>query len=121
MQSKQWLFTEPEKGVFNYTEGEIVASLAAETNKTLRCHALVWHNQLSPWVESANWTADALRAAITAHVTQVATHWKGRCYAWDVVNEALDEDGTYRQSLFFRVLGDEYIRLAFQAAAKADP
>ncbi|KAK0727162.1 glycoside hydrolase superfamily [Lasiosphaeria miniovina] len=117
----KWLFTEPEAGVFNYTEGEVVAGLAAATGKTLRCHALVWHNQLAPWVENTTWTPDTLRAAITRHVANVASHWKGRCHAWDVVNEALDEDGTYRKSLFYNVLGEEYIKLAFQAAAKADP
>ncbi|KAK0720821.1 glycoside hydrolase superfamily [Lasiosphaeris hirsuta] len=118
---QKWLFTEPEPGVFNFTEGEVVAGLAAATGKILRCHALVWHSQLAPWVETTEWTPDALRAAIKRHVAGVAGHWKGRCYAWDVVNEALDEDGTYRKSVFYNVLGDEYIKLAFQAAAEADP
>ncbi|KAK3327766.1 glycoside hydrolase superfamily [Cercophora scortea] len=117
----KWLFTEPAPGVFNFTEGEVVADLARDTGKLLRCHALVWHNQLAPWVESTTWTPDTLRAAIVRHVSAVAGHWKGRCYAWDVVNEALDEDGTYRKSLFYTVLGEEYIKLAFQAAAEADP
>jgi|SRR3569833_278989 len=117
----QWMFTEPQPGVFNFTEGEIVASIANKTGKLLRCHALVWHNQLAPWVENTTWTPDTLRDAITRHVSNVAGHWKGRCYAWDVVNEALDEDGTYRKSLFYQVLGEEYIKIAFRAAAVADP
>jgi len=117
----QWLFTEPEPGVFNYTEGEIVSSIAKATNKTLRCHALVWHNQLAPWVANTTWTPETLKAAITRHVSNVAGHWKGQCYAWDVVNEALEEDGTYRQSLFYKTLGTEYIVHAFREAAKADP
>lgn len=117
----QWLFVEPEQGVFNYTEGEIVSSLAEEQDKLLRCHALVWHSQLAPWVETTNWTAPALRDAMVNHVTHVAKHWKGRCLAWDVVNEALNEDGTYRESVFYQVLGEEYISLAFAAAAEADP
>jgi len=115
------MFTEPQKGVFDYTEGEVVAKLAAETGKSLRCHALVWHSQLSPWFTATNWTADALREALISHVTNVATHWKGRCYAWDVVNEALDEDGSYRKSVFYNVLGPEFIKIAFKAAAAADP
>ena len=115
------MFTEPQKGVFNYTEGEVVATLAAENNKTLRCHALVWHSQLSPWVSTTNWTADAMRDAIVSHVNNVAGHWKGRCYAWDVVNEALDEDGSWRKSVFYNTLGPEFIKIAFKAAAKADP
>ncbi|KAK3357940.1 glycoside hydrolase superfamily [Lasiosphaeria hispida] len=118
---QKWLFTEPTQGDFNFTEGEIVASKAQKSGMYLRCHALAWHSQLAPWVETAEWTPATLRAALTNHVTKVAEHWKGRCYAWDVVNEALDEDGTYRESVFYQVLGDEYIKIAFRAAAKADP
>lgn len=53
---QKWLFTEPSPGVFNLTEGDIVTSLAAKTGKLLRCHALVWHSQLAPWVEAKNET-----------------------------------------------------------------
>ncbi|KAK5654893.1 hypothetical protein OQA88_6931 [Cercophora sp. LCS_1] len=118
---QKWMFVEPEPGVFNFTEGEVVAKIAKDTGKMLRCHALVWHSQLAPWVESTTWTPDELRAVIKRHVLTVAGHWKGRCAHWDVVNEALDEDGTYRKSVFYNVLGEEYIKLAFQYAAEADP
>jgi endo-1,4-beta-xylanase len=98
-----------------------VTSLARENGMYLRCHALVWHSQLAPWVESTEWTPDALRKVIVDHITNVAGHWKGQCYAWDVLNEALNEDGTYRESVFYKVLGEEYITLAFETAAKVDP
>ncbi|KAM7188571.1 endo-1,4-beta-xylanase D [Rhypophila sp. PSN 637] len=118
---QKWLFVEPAPGIFNFTEGEIVASKAKKHGKHLRCHALVWHSQLAPWVETTEWTKETLRAAIVRHITKVAGHWKGRCYAWDVVNEALNEDGTWRESVFYKVLGEEYITLAFKTAAKVDP
>ncbi|AEO63459.1 c43a5859-af78-48c3-99ed-df7672ee5c76 [Thermothielavioides terrestris] len=118
---QKWLFTQPSPTVFNFTEGDVVADLAAATGKLLRCHALVWHSQLAPWVEATNWTAAALREAVERHVRTVVGYYRGRCRSWDVVNEALDEDGSYRASVFYRVLGDEYIRLAFRAAAEADP
>ncbi|CAI4220044.1 unnamed protein product [Parascedosporium putredinis] len=97
---QKWLFTEPERGVFNFTEGDIPAR---------------------PWVEEGEWTADELREIITTHITEVAGHYKGKCYAWDVVNEALNEDGTWRESVFYNVLGEEYIKLAFQVASEVDP
>lgn len=118
---QKWMFVEPEPGVFNFTEGDYVANLAKKTGKMLRCHALVWHSQLAPWVEQTKWTPDELKAVIKRHIFGVAGHWKGQCAHWDVVNEALDEDGTYRKSVFYNVLGEEYIKLAFQWAAEADP
>ncbi|GAB1315052.1 Glycosyl hydrolase family 10 [Madurella fahalii] len=121
---QKWLFTEPQPGVFNFTEGDYVADLANRTGKLLRCHALVWHSQLAPWVEEereTEWTKEELAEVVERHVREVAGYYKGQCYAWDVVNEALDEDGSYRESVFYRVLGEEYIKLAFRVAAEADP
>nr|AHE13927.1 endo-1,4-beta-xylanase B [Achaetomium sp. Xz-8] len=118
---QKWLFSEPTRGGYNFTEGEIVTSLAKKHGYYLRCHALVWHSQLAPWVETTEWTADELRQVIVDHITHVMGHWKGQCYAWDVVNEALNEDGTYRESVFYKVLGEEYIKLAFKTASEVDP
>jgi endo-1,4-beta-xylanase len=55
------------------------------------------------------------------HIAHEAGHWKDQCYAWDVVNEALNDDGTFGNDSFFNIIGQEYIRIAFRAAAKADP
>jgi endo-1,4-beta-xylanase len=117
----QWQFVEPQQGVFNFTEGEIITSLAHRTRQILRCHNLVWHSQLAPWVEAAAWSRANLTAMLREHVFREATHWRGQCYAWDVVNEGLNEDGTYRDSVFYRVLGEDYFKIAFETAALADP
>ncbi|KAL2074011.1 hypothetical protein VTL71DRAFT_7789 [Oculimacula yallundae] len=118
---QKWFATEPQENIFNWTMGEVVTDLAKKDKRILRCHTLVWHSQLAPWVESKSWTKATLTAAMVNHITKVAKHWKGQCYAWDVVNEALNEDGTYRNSTFLHHIGPEYIKIAFRAAAKADP
>jgi endo-1,4-beta-xylanase len=117
----KWLFTEPERGVFNFTEGDITTNLAEKTGKLLRCHTLVWHSQLAPWVEETEWTPEELTSIIEEHIINVAGHYKGKCHHWDVVNEALEDDGTYRKSVFYNVLGESYIPLAFRLAAEVDP
>ena len=58
------MFIEPEQGVFNFTEGDIVADLAKKNGQLLRCHTLVWHSQLAPWVENRTWTAEELSAVV---------------------------------------------------------
>ncbi|KAK7752563.1 hypothetical protein SLS62_005531 [Diatrype stigma] len=118
---QKWLFVEPEQDISNFTEGDIVASIAVETGKLLRCHTLVWYIQLAPWVENTTWTPETLRPVIVEHITQVMEHYRGQCYAWDVVNEALNEDGPYRESVFYQVLGEDYIKLAFRTAAEVEP
>ncbi|KAH9203778.1 glycoside hydrolase superfamily [Leptodontidium sp. 2 PMI_412] len=118
---QKWFATEPEENKFNFTMGEVVTNLAKKDKRYLRCHTLVWHSQLAPWVESKTWTKATLTAAMVNHITKVANHWKGQCYAWDVLNEALNDDGTYRNTTFLHHIGPEYIKIAFRAAAKADP
>lgn len=94
----------------------------AQTNgQILRCHTLIWHSQLPSWVTSTTWTNATLAAAMEAHIASEVGHYKGLCYAWDVVNEALADDGTYRADVFYNTLGTAYIPLAFSAAAAADP
>lgn len=73
-------------------------------------------------VTTTQWTRDTLTAAIQTHISNVVGHYKGSCYSWDVVNEALnDGNGTFRNSVFFTTLGTDFIPLSFKAAAAADP
>ena len=62
-----------------------------------------------------------MTSMLESHISNVVGHFKGKCYAWDVVNEALEEDGSYRKNVFFNVLGESYFPLAFKLAAAADP
>ncbi|CAH0051078.1 unnamed protein product [Clonostachys solani] len=118
---QKWQFTEPTQGQFSYTSGDAIASLAKENNQLLRCHTLVWHSQLPSWVSGGSWTEAELTSIIETHISNVVGHYKGACYSWDVVNEALNEDGTLRDSIFSQVLGSSFIGIAFYAAGQADP
>lgn len=117
---QKWQYTEKSQGVFSYTSGDEIADLAKRNGMILRCHTLVWHSQLPGWVSSGTWTKEQLTTVIETHVSNVAGHYKGRCYSWDVVNEALKDDGTYRDSVFHKVLGTDFIPIAFKAAKAAD-
>ncbi|EED16894.1 endo-1,4-beta-xylanase, putative [Talaromyces stipitatus ATCC 10500] len=119
--SMKWQPTEPSQGSYTFSQGDQIASLAKTNNDYLRCHNLVWYNQLPSYITSGSWTNETLIAALKEHINGVVTHWKGQCYAWDVVNEALNEDGTYRQNVFYQHIGEAYIPIAFAAAAAADP
>lgn len=118
---QKWQFTQPEPGAFSYANGDEIVELGEANGQLVRCHTLVWHSQLPNWVSSGSFTEEELVGVINTHVENVAGHYKGRCYAWDVVNEAFEEDGSFRDSVFFRVLGDSFVKTAFDAAAAADP
>ena len=83
-------------------------------------HTLIWHSQLSPFVKNIQ-SSDSLLLFMTNHINNVAGRYAGKVNSWDVVNEALNEDGTLRNSIFLEKLGPDYIRKAFELAAKAAP
>ncbi|KAG6367031.1 hypothetical protein INS49_001213 [Diaporthe citri] len=119
--TQKWQYTEPTQNTYSYTQGDVVTNFAATNGQMLRCHTLIWHSQLPSWVSSGTWTNSTLAAAIQAHIASEVGHYKGKCYAWDVVNEALNDDGTYRTSVFYNTMGTSYLPVAFAAAAAADP
>lgn len=119
---QKWQYTEPTRGQFDYTSGDEIVDFATTNGQNIfRCHTLVWHSQLPDWVSSGSWTAAELTEIIQTHIANVAGHYAGQCYSWDVVNEALDEDGTMRKSVFSEVMGTDFLGVAFKAAAEADP
>jgi len=116
----KWDTVEPSQGNFQYSKGDSIVSFAKSHNQIMRCHTTVWYNQLPNWVSSIN-NNGTLINALKNHVTQEVNHWKGQCYAWDVVNEAFEDSGPFRNSVFYRLIGTEFIPIAFMAAAAADP
>jgi endo-1,4-beta-xylanase len=110
----------PEPNRYNFELADKFVAFGQKNNMELIGHALVWHSQLSPFINK-NTPADSLSKYLADHIATVAGRYKGKINGWDVVNEALNEDGTMRKSIFYEKLGDDYIINAFKAAQKADP
>ncbi|GAA4607700.1 endo-1,4-beta-xylanase [Actinoplanes octamycinicus] len=116
----KWDATEPSQGRFTYTNGDRILNQGLSNGSKVRGHALLWHAQQPGWAQSLS--GSALRTAAINHVTQVATHYKGKIYAWDVVNEAFADGGSGgRRDSNLQRTGNDWIEAAFRAARAADP
>ncbi|HZR39193.1 MAG TPA: endo-1,4-beta-xylanase [Ktedonobacteraceae bacterium] len=116
----KWDATEPSRGSFTFSAADMIVSHAQSHGMKIRGHTLVWHNQLPGWVSNISSSSDLLNA-MRNHIAGVAGHFRGKITYWDVVNEAFNEDGSRRASIFQQKIGNVFIEDAFQAARAADP
>jgi endo-1,4-beta-xylanase len=117
----KWAVVEPQQGRYDFSAGDELVRFAQANGQKVRGHTLVWHNQLPSWLTSGSWTSDQLRAILRQHIFTEAGHFRGQIWAWDVVNEAFNDDGTLRDTLWLRGIGPSYIADAFRWAHQADP
>jgi endo-1,4-beta-xylanase len=115
----KYFATEPDQNNFTYSGGQVTVDIAEDHGKYLRCHNLIWSNQLPDWVINGTWTRDTLIEVMRNHITNLVTHWADVCYAWDVVNEAIASNGTWSSSIWYDTIGEDYFYLAFQFAGEA--
>lgn len=115
----------PERDRYSFDSADRLVEFGQENGLTVTGHTLIWHSQLPRWFvyndDGSLRSADELKAIMKEHITAVVGRYKGRIKGWDVVNEAIMEDGSYRRSPFYEILGEEFIPLAFQYAHEADP
>ena len=115
---QKWIHIEPSRNVFNYTLGDQIVEPSIAAGQMRRCHTFVWHSQLPDWLNNGNWTRSELFSVLENHIRNEAEYYAGDCYAWDVVNEALNDDGSLRDTIWLRVLGETYIEETFRLARK---
>ena len=117
----------PEKDRFNWEPADALANFARENDLMMRGHALVWHQQAGDWIfktdNGGQVSKEELYARMKTHIDSVVTRYKDVIYAWDVVNEAIDDNASefLRKSEWYEIAGDEFISKTFEYARAADP
>nr|AGU11113.1 Glycosyl hydrolase family 10 [uncultured organism] len=119
------MFLQPEEDKFFFDDADKFVAFGEKNNMFIIGHTLIWHSQLPKWFftekDGRDVSPEILMQRMKNHITTVVSRYKGRVKGWDVVNEAIMEDGSYRKSKFYEILGEDFIPLAFQYAHEADP
>jgi endo-1,4-beta-xylanase len=116
----KWALVHPEPARYDFTASDRFVEFGEKHGMFIVGHTLVWHNQTPAWVfKDAD--RETLLKRLREHISTVVSRYKGRINGWDVVNEALNQDGTMRQSPWMKIIGEDYLEKAFQFAHEADP
>lgn len=121
----KWEAIHPESNRYNFGPADRYVAFGVENHMFIIGHNLIWHNQTPPWVfEDDNGNPvdrDTLLQRMREHIFTVVGRYKGKIKGWDVVNEAVDDNGSLRQSRWLKIIGEEYLVKAYQFAHEADP
>ena len=115
----------PTPFTWNWGDADQFVKFGEENGMTVIGHCLIWHSQCSPWFftdeNGKQVSAEELKTRMRDHITAIVTRYRGRIKGYDVVNEAILDNGDYRNSKFYEILGEEFIPWAFKCAHEADP
>ena len=121
----KWEEVHPEPNRYNFEAVDRFVEIGEKNKMHIIGHTLVWHMQTPDWVfqdeTGKPLSRDALLERMKDHIFTIMGRYKGRIHGWDVVNEAISEDGQLRKSKWFEILGEDYITKAFEYAHQADP
>jgi endo-1,4-beta-xylanase len=117
----KFAFVHPGRHRYDFADADRIVRFATKHAMKVRGHTLVWYREAPDWVTKGKWTRSQLERVLRDHIRTVVGRYRGKVAEWDVVNEALDEDGKLRDSVWTRVIGPDYIPLAFEWAHEADP
>ena len=121
----KWESIHPRNGGYNFETADKYVAFGEKNNMFLIGHALVWHNQTPKWVfedgKGNPASREVLLERMREHIFTVVGRYKGKIKGWDVVNEAVNDDGTMRQSPWLKIIGADFIAKAFEFAHEADP
>lgn len=110
----------PKWDTYDFAMADKLVEYGKKNNIKINGHTLIWHSQLPNFIRGIK-SSDSIRTFFTDHIKTVAGRYKGKVFSWDVVNEALNEDGTLRNSVFLKHLGEGYLADAFKLAQEASP
>lgn len=121
----KWGSVHPQPGKYNFQPADNYVALGQEHKMFVVGHTLVWHNQTPDWVfedgKGNPASKEILEQRMQEHIKTVAGRYKGKIHGWDVVNEALNDDGTLRESKWLKIIGEDYLAQAYTLAHQADP
>jgi len=118
--SMKWMHIHPEFDEFTFSNADKIVDFAKENNMYLLGHTLVWHNQVPDYIYNIK-DKETFQDHVQKHINTVVKRYTGKVDMWDVVNEALNDDGTLRKTVFLDMLGEDYIEQAFSLANNVDP
>lgn len=118
--SLKWMYIQPKPNQFDFSTADQYVQMGLDNGMYIVGHALVWHAQLAEFMQETK-NKNEFRSHVENHINRLVKRYKGKIDAWDVVNEAFEEDGKLRNSVFYKNMGENYVEEVFKLAEKLDP